>query len=119
MYLLLILTHDFLDFARAIEGDTQVSLSPEQMRYLGEKEYNGSYSRQKSEVFSYGMLLLEMATFCRASAFYNFFSYVIDFKQLNLAITSLRSRYSSGLVDFIKSLLSENPSSRPNFSQIE
>jgi serine/threonine protein kinase len=89
------------------------------MRYLGEREYHGSYSKQKSEVFSYGMLLLEMATFCRASAFYNFFSYIIDFKQLNLAISSLRSRYTPSLVDFVKSLLQENPNSRPSFAQIE
>ena len=106
-------------YIRALSRNSQdVFLSPLLLSELSKGVLNPDHNPFKSDIYSLGMTILEMATLEKSRECYNFSNYSINEQLLNSRLSSVQTRYSSQLAQVLRRMLSYDENLRPNFGQL-
>jgi len=90
-------------------------LSPQLFRGLLHRNLHPSYNQHKNDIFSLGMVALEMASLVNVQTCYDFDNNTINFNLVNDYLTLVEKNYSNSLHYLIKSMLEPEEENRPEF----
>ncbi|CAD8195364.1 unnamed protein product [Paramecium octaurelia] len=99
-------------YSRLLNGSQEdCYLSPELLEYLGRNSYRPEHNKEKSEIFSIGLITLELILQESIQKIYNFETYTIHRDILNDLLTRADNK-------LITKMLELQPENRPNYLQI-
>ncbi|KAM3144297.1 hypothetical protein pb186bvf_003461 [Paramecium bursaria] len=107
--LLLPLISQYNRFLSGFEEDCY--LAPELFNQLGRRNHKPNYNKEKSEVYTFGLVCLEMELKQSIQDIYNFDDFIINQQLLDRYIKRVNNK-------LIKWMLQAKPDDRPKFSQI-
>lgn len=93
-------------------------LSPIQMDSYGAKNTQINYDVFKADVFSLGMLMMELAQLKSSSQYYNWTKASINFEQVERDLAEVDKHYSENFVQQVREMLIVNAEVRPHFIQL-
>ena len=93
-------------------------LSPELLYSLKIRDINPLHDKQKSQIFSLGITVLECASLSSITNCYNFDSFTINEDTIEILLKKIESLYSKQFCLLLKNFLIINPDKRPNFNEI-
>lgn len=86
------------------------------MRCLARREKLPVHNPYKSDVWSIGLTILEMASLLSIDDCYNWDDCTISYTVIQELLSRVQQKYSYELVKLIKSLLEEDENIRPDFT---
>ncbi|CAD8114127.1 unnamed protein product [Paramecium sonneborni] len=99
-------------YTRLLNGNQEdCYLSPELLEYLGRRSYHFQYHKEKSEIFSIGLITLELILQQSIQKIYNFSTYQINKDILNNFLQRADNK-------LISKMLELQPDKRPNYLSI-
>ena len=94
-------------------------IAPELLNLLKIRDFYPVFDKEKSQVFSLGITVLECATLSAVSNCYNFDSFTINQEKINLLLEKVGIIYGKNKIwILIKELLINDPLNRPNFEEV-
>jgi hypothetical protein len=85
-------------------------LAPEQLAMIERMEYEPKNDVHKSEIFTIGMVLMELITLDKTKFYYNEDRSALKMGRINFDLTSLGQEYSQNFLDILRGCLMEDPS---------
>lgn len=89
-----ILHVDQTNYFKVLTSGEKCYLSPSQMASLKERDLKPQHDFWKSDVFSLGITLLEIATLCEPGLCYDWTAYKVNYKMIDDLLIFARSKYS-------------------------
>jgi hypothetical protein len=95
------------DCARNRRAERHIFLAPEEMEDLGHGLAFPSNPEWKSNVFSFGMVMLSMMSASYLDTAYDYHNYIMRRQRIDEAIKECRMRYSDRIISIVQSMLSD------------
>lgn len=93
-------------------------VSPEIIESLNKKLLKTYHNSYKSDIYSFGMTMLEAATLEYSSICYDYDKFAINYLKVKNLLDSLKNRYSIFFINFLTDMLQEKEKYRPNFEDL-
>lgn len=92
-------------------------LAPEQLKYLNNLEYEIKYDPFKADLFSIGMVILELITLDKPKFYYNEEKTELKIERISFDISSMSKQYSDAFVQLLKGCLAPSAEHRLNITE--
>ena len=97
---------------------SNIYLSPDLIKSLGKDLMQPLHNPYKSDIFTLGMIVLQMATLENCDDCYDFSNFSLKYDEINKKLGSLKNKYGDKLYFFVKGMLIDDEKERPDYEDL-